>query len=243
MRNIIFSGSLALSACNSLFYQGDNKPWHPPESRNISCNRSQLRSDDQTQLQTMHCPTLAPQERGVIVQFHGNAQNMNAHYLYLAWLIGEGYSLATFDYRGYGESEGLSDREGVHSDARAYIRHTRATFSARQRIYYGQSLGGAILMAALLDEGLREDEVYVFEGTFSSYRRAARTVLASKWFLYPLQWLAYILVTDSKSPSGSLSAFESTQALLIHGDRDPVVEFSHGEILAAEKTALAHCRR
>lgn len=219
-----------LSRCNSLFFQGDKEKWRQPESINIRCDREWIQSQDGTRLQTMYCPA-KDQPKGVIVQFHGNAQNMYAHYQFLSWLIAEGYALATFDYRGYGESDGKSDRQGIYEDARAYIKHIRSKLSHTRRIFYGQSLGGAILMRAIVDEGLREEEVYVFEGSFASYQRVARTVLARKWFLWPLQWLAYILVTDSFAPH-DLGLFSDKRVLIIHGDNDPVVEFSNGVILS-----------
>jgi len=230
MRNIIFSCLIATSSCNSVFYQGDSKSWYPPQDRNIHCDRVAFASLDQTKLSGMNCKASRP--KGVIMQFHGNAQNMTAHYLYLAWMIPEGYSLSTFDYRGYGESEGASDREGIHVDARAYIRQTRTEFASEKRIYYGQSLGGAILMAALIDEGVRSDETYIFEGTFASYQRAARTVLARKWFLWPLQPLTYVLVTENLAPKNGLEIFRQQKVILIHGTHDPVVDFSHGQILS-----------
>ena len=235
MKHVAFIILVVCSAgCNSLFYQGDHLPWRQPESINIQCERTRIASADGTSLQTMYCPAKAkrPATEAVIIQFHGNAQNMYAHYQFLAWLLPEGYSLATFDYRGYGESEGEADREGIHEDARAYIRHTRQRFANAARVFYGQSLGGAIMMRALIDEGLRQDEVYVFEGTFASYRSVSRKVLARKWFLWPLQWLAYVLVTDGYSAKNDLQKFTDQQVLLIHGDADPVVAFSEGENLA-----------
>jgi len=226
---------VAAFGCNSVFYQGDSQKWRPPESLNIACTRERIESSDGTGLMTMFCPTPRRDvNKGIIIQFHGNAQNMNAHYQFLAWMLGEGYSLATFDYRGYGESEGLSERDGVHEDAIAYIRHLRAKYPNERRIFYGQSLGGAVLMGALADEGLKNEELYVFEGTFGSYRRAARTALAGKWFLWPLQWLAYILVTDNHAAEGRLAAFAPHRVLLIHGSDDPVVPLAHGQRIAAE---------
>ncbi len=227
--------AFAALGCNSVFYQGDRETWRPPENFNIPCTRERITSADGTGILTMFCPTPRRDvNKGIIIQFHGNAQNMNAHYQFLAWMLGEGYSLATFDYRGYGESDGLSERDGVHEDAIAYIRYLRTRYPKERRIFYGQSLGGAVLMGALADEGLSNDEIYVLEGTFGSYRRAARTALAGKWFLWPLQWLAWVLVTDNHAAEGRLAVFHPHRVLLIHGSDDPVVPLLHGKRIAEE---------
>lgn len=218
------------TACNSLFYQGDHKPHRPPESVNIQCERERIQSNDGTQLQTMVCPP-AQKSTAVVIQFHGNAQNMYSHYRFLSWLIPEGYTLATFDYRGYGESAGESNRAGIYADARAYTKHIRKKFAGDTRIFYGQSLGGAVMMRALIDEGLHDDEIYIFEGTFASYREVARGVLARRWFLWPFQYLAYVLVSDSYSAKDELAAFAKYTVFVIHGDSDPVVAYKEGQAL------------
>lgn len=229
MRKILLLPLLLFVGCNSVFYQGDRRRWHPPEELNILCTRKPIVTSDGVRLMTMFCPAKGKALRGVIVQFHGNAQNMNAHYRFLSWLIEEGYSLATFDYRGYGESEGVSSRDGLSLDAQAFVREIRAQHKNEKRIFYGQSLGGAVLMRALIDEGLRDDEMYIFEGTFLSYQAVARTALASRWFLWPLQPLAWVLVTDTHAPGNDASVFAGKRVILIHGEADPVVPLSHGE--------------
>lgn len=224
------------TACNSLFYQGDHKPYRQPEAVNIRCEREKILSIDSTSLQTMVCPPVQ-KSTAVVVQFHGNAQNMYSHYRFLSWLVAEGYTLATFDYRGYGDSDGESSRKGIYEDARSYIKYVRNKFAADERIFYGQSLGGAVLMRALVDEGLRKDEIYIFEGTFASYREVARGVLARRWFLWPFQYLAYVLVNDSYSAKDELAAFAHYAVLVIHGDSDPVVAYEEGQRLAQEMHA------
>lgn len=221
-----------LLGCNSVFYQGDSVSGIRPEKIQLVCNQGKIRSDDGTGLATMHCPANVNPPKAVVIQFHGNAQNMYAHYRFLSWMMKEGFALATFDYRGYGDSDGDSDREGIYRDARAYIRHTRSAFTSQPRIFYGQSLGGIILMRALLDEGLRGDEIYIFEGTFASYQSAARTALAGKWFLWPFQWLAFVLVTDHLAVEDAIAAFAEQSVIIIHGSEDPVVAPRHGRLLA-----------
>jgi len=237
MRSLLTAISCVfITACNSLFYQGDHNRYRQPESVNIHCERESIKSNDGTALQTMACPPVHP-STAVVIQFHGNAQNMYSHYRFLSWLIPEGYTLATFDYRGYGESEGESSRAGIYEDARSYIKHVRAKFASQERIFYGQSLGGAVMMRALIDEGLKRNEVYIFEGTFASYPEVARGALARRWFLWPFQYLAYVLVSDSYSAKNELGAFAKYAVLVIHGDSDPVVAYKQGQELAQKMQA------
>ena len=62
---------------------------------------------------------------GTVVHFHGNAQNMSAHYTFVSWLPAHGFNLFVFDYRGYGQSEGTLSREGVYEDSVAAVEYVR----------------------------------------------------------------------------------------------------------------------
>ena len=55
--------------------------------------------------------------KGTIYYLHGNAQNVSAHILNVAWLPEKGYNVFTLDYRGYGQSTGAPDIEGALHDA------------------------------------------------------------------------------------------------------------------------------
>jgi pimeloyl-ACP methyl ester carboxylesterase len=229
--------ALFLCGCNSVFYQGDSRKWWPPEARGYDCERKPLRMSDGIELETLYCLGQAPsvgKKKQLIIQFHGNAQNINAHYLQLIWLTRYGYDFAGYDYRGYGNSGGVSNQHDIRKDAQAYIRFIRGAYSKHQRIFFGQSLGGAVLMQGLIDEGMREDEIYVFEGTFSSYQRIGRQFLADRFLFWPFQWLPYLLLSDAAAPDGGLHRFRHYRVLIIHGEDDPVIPLKHGQIIAAQ---------
>jgi len=57
--------------------------------------------------------------------------------------------------------------------------------------------------------------------------------MASIWFLWPFQWMAYLLVTDKYSPEAVRSDFTHLPTLVVHGIDDPIVPITHGRQLFA----------
>ena len=77
------------------------------------------------------------------------------------WMIAEGYNLFVFDYRGYGESQGTPDIDGVHLDAKAALETLLLTLPRAKQdgiIVFGKSLGGAIAVYAVANSSPRVKE-------------------------------------------------------------------------------------
>ena len=171
--------------------------------------------------------------RGLVIQFHGNAENMTSHYRNLVWFIKEGYDFVTFDYRGYGSSSGESDVEGICEDTKAALKWAfqRSQKENLPLIVYGQSLGGSLLLKALQDPDLGvKPSLVVVESAFYSYRQIAKEKLALHWLTWPLQPLTYLLIVDKYSPGGpGLKNLPPAPVVLIYSKNDPIVPFHHGE--------------
>ena len=56
----------------------------------------------------------------------------------------------------------------------------------------------------------------------------ARLVLAKKWFLWPFQWLSYLLVSNETSPSEKIKYLSPIPLLVIHAINDPIVPIKCG---------------
>lgn len=170
--------------------------------------------------------------KGTIVQFHGNAQNMTAHFASLVWVIDEGYDFFAFDYRGYGISEGKPNQEGTNRDALAAIQYVLNREKADDVVLYGQSLGGAILLRAYGDvsaEDRSRIRAVVIESSFYNYHEIARDVMSRSWLLFPFQPLAYLLVSNAYSPEDWIAKVSPTPLLVIHGDQDQVIPLKFGQ--------------
>jgi fermentation-respiration switch protein FrsA (DUF1100 family) len=169
----------------------------------------------------------------LVVQFHGNAENLTTHFANLIWLVDEGYDLFTFDYRGYGSSEGQPNPEGTVRDGLAAL--AWAKVRGKPLIVYGQSLGGAV---ALRSVGEWEDraavKLIVAESTFRSYRSVGRSVLRKSWVTWPFQWLSYLVLSDAWGPARTLERLPPIPLLVIHGDADTVVVPQMGRDLFAD---------
>jgi fermentation-respiration switch protein FrsA (DUF1100 family) len=170
--------------------------------------------------------------RGTIVQFHGNAGNVTSHFRQLAWVTRYGYSLLTFDYRGYGQSPGEPSQRGLELDALAAIdfaeRLPRAS-TGQDLVLYGQSLGGAVLLHAYASVRERSRiRVLVVESTFHSYSEAAASVCWRTPLLFPFTGFAYAWVSDAYAPASTIGAVAPTPLLVIHGDHDDVVPVAFG---------------
>jgi len=183
-------------------------------------------------------PDDLPSRRATVVHVHGNAGNMNYHVDFTSHLAAHGFNLVLFDYRGFGESGGSARRRAeMIDDTRQALRAVAARddVDASRLGVFGQSLGGAIAISALvaeLDEpnGVRV-RALVLESPFSSWRGIAANAVGGDPPFLPARWLAAALVDDSYSPLDAAPRL-TVPTLIVHGDADRIVPPSHGRRLA-----------
>ena len=178
---------LLLAGCNEFFYYPSPLQFSSPKALGLSYESVTFSSSDGTELTGWFIPALGAPEAvlGTVIQFHGNAENMSSHWLSLSWLPFNHYHLFTFDYRGYGRSKGSPDLDGPIQDSMAALHYIqqRKEVNPQEVIVIGQSLGGALAIAAVAlgkPEGIR---AIVLESTFSSYKRIAQEKLSGIWEL------------------------------------------------------------
>jgi fermentation-respiration switch protein FrsA (DUF1100 family) len=166
-----------------------------------------------------------------VIHFHGNAQNMSAHFGFVSWLPAEGFNLFVFDYRGYGTSAGRADRSGVYEDSLAALDYVAARpgIDHSRLLVLGQSLGGANAIAAVGSRHHSGIRAVVIESAFASYQGIVRDKIADIPILSLLRApLSHILIGNSLNPDAVVANIAPTPLLIIHGTDDRVVPFSHG---------------
>lgn len=218
------------SGCTHLFFKPTTHIHSDPSSTGIKYEAIRFSSSDGTELTGMFFPP-AGVPKATIVHFHGNGQNMTAHYPYSAWLAGEGYNVFIFDYRGYGASGGRPSLDGAVEDGKAALAHALKLPGAQadKVIVFGQSLGGAIAVAAVSEYGFKPAAM-VLEGTFYSYRQVSSAVMRGHWLTWPFSWLPYLMVSGRHSPSDYIAGAKCPKVFL-HSVNDGTVPFEQGRKL------------
>lgn len=229
----ILLAALAASGCNATFYRPDHVDYREPTDARLAYTDVAIPSASGLVLHGWDVKP-ATKPRGLILHFHGNAQNMSAHLAFVEWLAVDGYELITFDYRGYGKSPGEPTRAGLVEDGKAAIEFARRVAASKglDLFVIAQSLGGAVAIPALEAAGTDGIAALVVESSFGSYRDMARIKLSEVWLTWPLQWPLSFLVTDDRRALDSIAGLH-LPILIIHGDQDPVVPYAEGKRLFA----------
>lgn len=197
-----------------------------------------FRSADGTRLHAWFLPASVP-ARGIVLHFHGNSHNISAHYSYVSWLRNDGYHLFMFDYRGYGRSQGRPSRRGIHLDCLAALEYVcgRPEVGGSKIAVFGQSLGGALAIAALACAGDGRVGGLIVESTFASYRAIAREQARSMLCGRLLARCTRLLVTGGYDPETHIGRLGSIPILLVHGTADTLVPIEHSRRLVAQALA------
>lgn len=157
-------------------------------------------------------------EHLVLLLCHGNGGNIS-HRLgfYQAWLE-LGVSVFTFDYRGYGRSEGKPSEEGTYQDGQAAVQWLRRRgFAPEHIIVLGKSLGGGVASELALRETIGG---LILQSTFTNIADMGAQLFP--WL--PVRWLHRIRYdTVGKLPRIHVPV------LIAHSCSDELIPFSQAE--------------
>jgi uncharacterized protein len=165
----------------------------------------------------------APDERAVLLFFHGNAGNISHRLESVKIFHDLGLSVLIIDYRGYGHSTGRPTELGTYEDARAAWRHLVEDrgIPAERIVLFGRSLGGAVATWLAANAAPR---ALIVESAFRSVPDMAAEIY---WFL-PVRLLARL-----HYPVEKLLPQVDAPVLVIHSRDDEIIPFAHGEALHA----------
>ena len=111
----------------------------------------------------------------IFLHFHGSAQNLlTYHFIMIKQLTEKGFQVFTFDYSGYGFSDGKATRKNVLTDAYSALDFIKNNpiFKNKKVIIFGQSYGGHL--ASVVGSNRQNDiEGMIIEGAFYSHRKEA----------------------------------------------------------------------
>lgn len=157
--------------------------------------------------------------KGLILYFHGNADNLSRWGNYASDFTKLGYDVLMMDYRGYGKSEGAPTEQLLYQDAQELLQWTNKNIEYDRLVIYGRSLGAAV--ASHLAAGANPYKL-ILETPFDEIRNVAHPVF------YPIIRLApQRFVFSNREHLKSVKA----PVLIIHGTADWIVPLSSAEKL------------
>lgn len=222
---------ILLAGCvQSLLYHPDRILYDTPARAGLKYEQVVFPSRDGTRLVGWFIPATAYADsknaRGTVIHYHGNAQNLSAHWQFVEWLPRRGFNVFVFDYRGYGASDGSPEPQGVFEDSDSALNYLRSRkdIDPGKLLVFGQSLGGANAIAVVGSGNRTGVKAIAIEAAFVSYSSIASDKLSG----------AGVLMDDTYSPDRYVAKLAPLPFLLLHGTNDPVIPYAHAEKLFAK---------
>ncbi len=218
---------LFLSSCSSLLYYPSQQEFY--QKRDLLYDIEELNFPDPVGNQINAWYFHAKNPKAKILFFHGNAQNLSAHFAMLSWLVDHNYDLMIFDYPGYGKSTGAPTPESTALSGVEALKKIEGINPTLPLFVYGQSLGGQIMQKSLNLYEKKNYKAVFIEASFASYRSIAKSVVSKSWLTWIFQPLAWLLMSDQWA--GDPGLISPIPVYVMHGNQDNVVSIDQGEEL------------
>lgn len=154
--------------------------------------------------------------RMAILYSHGNAEDLGLVHKWCEVLSLKFHaSVYSYDYRGYGPQAGSATERNVFSDITAVVEYMKKFHAVEDIVFFGRSLGCApsIKAASLYPR----TKALILESPFLT---CVKTVVNTSWTFWFDMFCNEKTIKECHQPT-----------LIIHGTRDTVVPFAHGQRL------------
>jgi fermentation-respiration switch protein FrsA (DUF1100 family) len=198
----------------AVYFIADINAFYPPKSSYVdNSDVIKLTTEDGKKISAVYLPN-ANASYTMLVS-HGNAEDLGYTMPFLKKLNENGFSVFSYDYQGYGTSEGRPAEKNVYQDVRAAYDYlvNKLNVQPTQIVLYGKSLGAAaaIDLASQAPVG-----GVIIESAFTT---AIRTV--TQYPIFPFD--RFNNIDKIKKVTAPV--------LVIHGKNDAIIPLSHSEKL------------
>jgi uncharacterized protein len=230
---LIFVALILLTGCNPqrFFYYPNNVLYQDPDRLGIRNQVVHYPSLNGKTLYAVYFPAEGT-PKGTVVHFHGNFGNVSNHFPLALFLVKRGFDVISFDYEGYGASEGSPSPDRMIEDGIASVRYAQEHLrNPKGSVFiFGQSLGAAVSIVVMAKEP--EVKAAVLESPFASYRSQGSDVVRRHWLTWPLYLLVPFL-NHKDDPIRFIGRIAPRPLFLIHGDADRIVSVKMSQRLYA----------
>lgn len=231
--NLLSIMSLFITGCESLFFYPEKELIITPHISKYSPQDIYFLTTDGLKLHGWLF-TKETNNKGIILHLHGNAENISTHINSIIWLFDEGFNIFTFDYRGYGKSEGKPTIHGIHLDANAALEKIiQLQEIHRNRIFVlGQSLGASVAVYTVATSKYKSQiKAVILDSPFASYRKIVKEKASEFALVQPLSYVLQFLIPEKYSPDIWIEKLPPAATFIIHGEKDRIIDPYHSLIL------------
>jgi len=167
--------------------------------------------------QTINALWFKPSQKakGLVIYFHGNADNLQRWGSYAVDITQLGYEVLMIDYRGYGKSSGTPNEHALYDDARLVWNWAKEKTEHQKVVIYGRSLGSAL--ATHLATEVQPD-LLILETPFDELKNASM-----------LRYLFYFVPLKTKFATKEYLGKVKGKIVIFQGTDDWVVSLASAE--------------
>lgn len=204
-----------------LFYYPRRELASTPAELGLDYRDVWLTAHDGHRLHAWYVPARNP--RFTVLFLHGNGGNMSAQMDAVSAYHDLGCDVLYMDYRGYGQSDGVPEEQGLYADADTAWHYLVQELGAdpHQIILVGRSLGGGVATWLAVQHPPR---AMILEATFVSL-----PAVVAERFLFPPAYL----VMNHTYPSRERLQQIHAPVLVVHSRTDQLIPYRHGKRLFA----------
>ena len=231
---LLFIIILTISGCEKYFFFPQKILYYMPETCKYSPDNILVETDEGKTLHGWYFKTPLKNPKGTIIFLHGNSSNISTESVGMVWVLDKGYNLLTFDYRGYGLSEGKPDIEGVLKDGLdftdAIMKYNKV--DKRNLIIHGQSLGGAVAShIAAYSPHAEKIKVLVLDSTFTSWKSISKEIASKNFFTWAWQHPISWGITGKYSTLENVKNSKIKNTIVMHSKKDELISYDNAEAI------------
>jgi len=198
---------------------------------NVAAKEVKFKAEDGKLLVGWYFQNAAKKDAPVVLVSHGNASNVECRVGIAAYLLFAGTSVFLYDYRGYGESEGVASLKNLVPDAHSAYDYliSEMHYKPSEIILYGESIGCGVTSDLARDVPCK---AVILQSPFTSLCRAGKDHL---FFLHTLPDFVFPLCVPALDNLSYVKT-DHPPLLIIHGEKDTTLPFTYAkELYAAAK--------
>lgn len=173
-----------------------------------------IKTVDNVQLNLLHFVT-KEKSRGVVLYLHGNSKSLKYWGDYADFFLSLGYNFITYDYRGFGKSEGnISSQKQLFKDADKVYEWVESQYDNSQIIVDGYSFGSGVA-AYLADK--YHPKILILEAPYYKLSH----IMRKRYSIFPSTLLKYKFPTDEFIKQCQMPVY------IFHGDKDEQISIKN----------------